>query len=73
MRCPDKNECWESDRGIQVKVRDVKDGSVMVELVGTTLGAFGVPVELFARIFTHLADRQPRKRPSWPPRLAGVH
>jgi hypothetical protein len=56
-----------------VKVRDVKDGSVMVELVGTTLGAFGVPVELFARIFTHLADRQPRKRPSWPPRLAGVH
>ena len=76
MGSPDKNECWESDRGIQVNVRDIKDGSVVVELVGTTLGAFAVPLELFPQIFTHLAERrerQPRKRPSWPPRLAGVH
>ena len=72
MRDPDKNECWESDRGIQVNVRDIKDGRVVVELVGTTLGAFDVPLELFARTFTHPAERQPRKRPSWPPRLAGV-
>jgi hypothetical protein len=73
MRHPEKNECWESDRGIQVNVRDIKDESVVVELAGTTLGAFGVPLELFARIFTHLAERQSRKRPSWPPRLAGAH
>ena len=73
MSHPDKNECWESDRGIKVNVRDVKDGSVVVELVGTTLGAFAVPLELFARIYTHLAERQPRKRPSWPPQLAGSH
>jgi hypothetical protein len=73
---PDKNECWESDRGIQVNVRDVKDGSVVVELVGTTVGAFAVPLELFPRIFTHLAEHQPRKRPSrpsWPPRFADAH
>jgi hypothetical protein len=73
---PDKNECWESDRGIQVNVRDIKDDSVVVELVGTTLGAFAVPVELFARIFTHPAERQLRKRPSrpsWPQPLAGAH
>jgi hypothetical protein len=73
MSHPDKNECWESDRGIQVNVRDIKDGSVVVELVGTTLGAFAIPLELFARVFTHLAERQLRKRPSWPPRLAGAH
>jgi hypothetical protein len=73
MMCPDKNQYWESDRGIQVNVRDIKDGGVVVELVGTTLGAFAVPIELFARIFTHLAERQPRKRPSWPPRLAGAY
>ena len=58
MRDPDKNECWESDRGIQVNVRDIKDGSVVVELVGTTLGTFAVPLrELFARTFTHPAER----------------
>jgi hypothetical protein len=73
MRNLDKNECWESDRGIQVIVRDIKDGSVVVELVGTTLGAFAMPLELFSRIFKHLAMCQPRKRPSWPPRLAGAH
>jgi hypothetical protein len=78
MSHPDKNECWESDRGIQVAVHDIKDGSVVVELVGTTLGAFAVPLELFERIFTHPAERQepqPRKRPSrpsWPPRFADV-
>ena len=70
---PEKNECWESERGIQVNVRDVKDGSVVVELVGTTLGAFDVPLELFGRIFTHVAEHQLRKRPSWPPRLACAH
>jgi hypothetical protein len=64
MRHPDKNECWESDRGIQVNVRDIKDGSVVVELVGTTLGAFAVPLENFGRIFTHLADREPRNHGS---------
>jgi hypothetical protein len=73
MSHPAKNECWESDRGIQVNVCDIKDGNVVVELVGKTLGAFAVPLELFARIFTHLAQRQPRKRPSWPPRFAGAH
>ena len=73
MRDPDKNECWESDRGIQVNVRDIKNGSVVVELVGTTLGTFAVPLELFARTFTHPAERRPRKRPSWPSRLAGGH
>jgi hypothetical protein len=61
MGPPDKNECWESDRGIQVNVRDIKDGSVVVELVGTTLGTFAVPLELFARTFTHPAERQPPK------------
>ena len=60
MRDPDKNECWESDRGIQVNVRDIKDGSVVVELVGTTLGVFAVPLEFFAQTFTHPAERQPR-------------
>ena len=73
MGPPDKNECWESDRGVQVNVRDIKDGSVVVELVGTTLGAFAVPLELFARTFTHLAERQLRKRQSWPPWHAGAH
>jgi hypothetical protein len=73
---PDKNECWESDRGVQVNVRDINDGSVVVELVGTTLGAFGVPMQVFAQIFTHLAEPQLRKRPSrpsWPPPLARAH
>jgi hypothetical protein len=82
MGHPDRNECWESDRGIQVNVRDIKEGSVVVELVGTTLGAFALPLELFARIFRHLVQRQLRQRssrssrpswPSWPPRLAGAH
>jgi hypothetical protein len=73
MRAPDRNECWESDRGVQVNVRDIKDGNVVVELVGTTLGAFDVPLDLFARTFTHPAERQPGKRPSYPPRLAGAH
>lgn len=73
MRDPDRNECWESDRGIQVNVRDIKDGRVVVELVGTTLGAFAVPLEYFGRIFTHLAERQLRKLPSWPPQPTGAH
>ena len=73
MGPPDKNECWESDRGVQVNVRDIKDGNVVVELVGTTLGAFDVPVEFFARTFTHPAERQPGKPPSYPPGLAGAH
>ena len=62
--------------GSQVDVRDTRDGGVVVELVGTTLGAFTVPLELFARVFTHPAERQLRKRPSrpsWPPRFASVH
>ncbi len=70
MGPPDKNECWESDRGVQVNVRDIKDGSVVVELAGTTLGAFAVPLELFTRTFTHLAEHQLRKGPPWP---AGAH
>ena len=58
-RRPRRGDCWESDRGIQAKVREVRDDSVMIELVEAHLAAFSMERRVFELTFKHLAHSGP--------------
>lgn len=52
-------ERWESDRGVRVEIRALSGRQVILELVGSGLGRFGMSVQVFQRVFRHLV------RPAW--------
>ena len=52
---PRRGDCWESDRGIRAKVREVRDDSVVIELVEARLAAFSMERKVFEHTFKHLA------------------
>jgi hypothetical protein len=60
---PSRGECWESDRGIRAKVREVRDDSVVIELVEAQLGAFSMRRRVFELTFKHLASFEPEAPP----------
>ncbi len=50
---------WESDRGVRVEIRALSMHQVILELVGSGLGRFGMSAQVFQRVFRHLV------RPGW--------
>jgi len=54
-RRPSRGECWESDRGIRAQVREVRDDSVVIELVEARVHAFSMERKVFELTFKHLA------------------
>lgn len=71
-RRPRRGDCWESDRGIQAKVREVRDDSVVIELVEARLAAFSMERKVFELTFKHLAYSEPGL-PQPPPAVSGRH
>ena len=63
-RRPRRGECWESDRGIQAKVYEVHDDSVVIELVEARLATFLMERKVFELTFKHLAYSEPSGRPN---------
>ncbi len=71
-RRPRRGDCWESDRGIQAKVREVRDDSVVIELVEARLAAFSMERKVFEHTFKHLAYSDPRRSQPLPD-VSGRH
>ena len=67
-KAPRRGECWESDRGIQAKVCEVHDDSVVIELVEARLATFLMERKVFELTFKHLAYSEPSGRPLAPAR-----
>jgi hypothetical protein len=58
-RRPRRGECWESDRGIRAKVREVGDDSVVIELAEMRAHAFSMERRVFELTFKHLSFSVP--------------
>jgi hypothetical protein len=63
-RRPSRGECWESDRGIRAQVREVRDDSVVIELLEARRHAFSMERRVFELTFKHLAYSEPAAPPN---------
>ena len=70
-RRPSRGDCWESDRGIRAQVNEVRDDSVVIELIEARL-PFSMERKVFELTFKHLAYSHPGL-PEQLPDVSGRH